>query len=106
MKLCPQCGAVFEGNACPDCNPAPQVKTFTYKKMFGQFRLESDPSKTMDEHVTEMIRDGWQLVHSGQSGGHINVGRTAAWALATGGLGLLLGASRAAEKVTLMFRKG
>src|SRR5579859_1099291 len=51
-------------------------------------------SKQFEADSPELIRKGWQPQVQTEVGGHINVGRTASAAVLTGGLSLLVGASR------------
>ena len=100
------CGYSFTGRTSrPVSTGRVEVKTCTYTKRFGMFMLDAWNSKKMDDHVAEMLQDGWELVNSGNDTGHVNVGRTVAAAALTGGLSLLFGASRSAEKVTLTFKR-
>jgi len=59
--------------------------------------------KDMRGDVEEAVKFGWTLQNSAAIGGHINVGRTVAPAVLTGGLSLLFGASRSKDKVTVTF---
>lgn len=83
-----------------------EVKTFTYRRSFGQYSLiEGWQSKTMDEHTAELLADGWQVLQSHSGGGHVNVGRTAMRIAALGLPVLLFGASRADTTLTLTFTR-
>lgn len=77
------------------------VKTFTYTKRFGTF-MRDGKAQTMDDHIAEMLSEGWQVLNTQGGGGHINVGRTALRAVT---LGLVFGASRAAETMTITFSR-
>ncbi len=123
MPECPQCSLInppgaevcdcgyrFSGRptsiARTSAGPSAEVKTFSYAKYNKQFMLEGVWSpKAMDDHVAEMLREGWQLLNSSGDSGHVNVGRTVIAAAATGGLSLLLGASRSRERITLTFTR-
>jgi hypothetical protein len=59
--------------------------------------------KEMRKDVEEAVKHGWTLQDSAATGGHINVGRTVAPAVLTGGISLLFGASRSKDKVTVTF---
>jgi hypothetical protein len=115
MLECPRCGLINpDGAETCDCGYSftgrpsfrsrVEVKTCTYIKQFGTF-VEKWSSKKMDAHVSEMMQDGWELVNSANNAGHLNVGRTVVPAMLTGGLSLLLGASRSAETITLTFKR-
>ena len=59
--------------------------------------------KVMKREVEEAAKYGWKPENSAATAGHINVGRTVAPAVLTGGLSLLLGASRSKDKMTITF---
>jgi len=59
--------------------------------------------KSMRREVEEAAKFGWVPQQTAGTGGHINVGRTAGRVALTGGLGLLFGASRSKDKVTITF---
>jgi hypothetical protein len=61
--------------------------------------------KQMQKEVDAAVRYGWTVQNTSAVGGHINVGRTVAPAVFTGGLSLLLGASRSKDKITLTFKR-
>ena len=61
-----------------------------------------DPVR-MDAEVTAASTFGWTVKNVATTGSHINVGRTVAPAAMTGGLSLLLGASRTKEKYIVTF---
>ena len=47
-----------------------QVKTFTYKKMLNTYYLQKMFSSVkMDDHITEMLKDGWEVLNSGSHKG-------------------------------------
>jgi hypothetical protein len=51
-----------------------EVKTFTYKKLLGSYYLQGLlSSKKMDDHIAEMLSQGWELL--GEAG-HAGDGRT------------------------------
>ena len=86
--------------------PTTETKTFTYRKAFGTYmHQEGWSSKTMDDHVSEMLSAGWEVLQSHGGGGHINVGRTALRVAALGIPALILGASRAKETLTITFSR-
>ena len=40
-----------------------QVKTFTYEKMAGQFRLKKlFSTQKMEDHINEMLQQGWEIM--------------------------------------------
>jgi hypothetical protein len=84
-----------------------QVQTFTYTMRAGAHRLPGlfGSGKTMDDHVAEMMSDGWEPMNSAADAGHVRVGKTLAGMALTGGLSLFFGASRTAEKITLTFKR-
>lgn len=59
--------------------------------------------KSMRKEVEETSKHGSVPQSTAGVGGHINVGRTVAPAVFTGGLSLLLGASRSKDKTTITF---
>ena len=61
-----------------------------------------DPVR-MDTEVTAASTFGWTVKNVATTGSHINVGRTVTPAVLTGGLSLLLGASRTKEKYIVTF---
>ena len=65
----------------------------------GQY---DDPVR-MDAEVTSASTFGWTVKNASATGSHINVGRTVTPAVLTGGLSLLLGASRTKEKYIVTF---
>jgi len=59
--------------------------------------------KQLRKEVEEAAKFGWAPQGAAAVGGHINVGRTVAPAVLTGGLSLLFGASRSKDKTTVTF---
>ena len=40
-----------------------EVKTFTYEKMAGQYRLKKlFSTQKMDDHIAEMVKQGWEIM--------------------------------------------
>ena len=47
-----------------------QVKSFTYKKMLSDYYLQSMfSSQKMDEHMAEMLTNGWKVVSTTSQAG-------------------------------------
>ena len=59
--------------------------------------------KSMQRDVEAAAKRGWLVQGTAGVGGHINVGKTAARVALTGELGLLFGASRSKDKITITF---
>jgi hypothetical protein len=59
--------------------------------------------KKMQREVEEAGKLGWVPTGSAGVGSHINVGRTVTKLVLTGGLGMMTGASRSKEKMTITF---
>lgn len=62
-----------------------------------------DNEKQMQKEVELAMLHGWSI--GGQTGtaGHVNIGRTTTAAVLTGGLSLMLGASRTKDKITVTY---
>jgi hypothetical protein len=58
-----------------------------------------------NREVAEAEKYGWQVGDLSTTAGHVNVGRTATAAVLTGGVSLLLGASRSKDKLTIAFAR-
>ena len=66
-----------------------EVKTFTYKKILNTYYLQKAFSnKKMDDHIAEMVKDGWEILNSGSHKGPSR------------GIGL------SGETITMTFKKG
>jgi len=40
-----------------------EVKTFTYEKMAGQYRLKKlFSTQKMEDHIAEMVKQGWEIL--------------------------------------------
>lgn len=61
--------------------------------------------KDMRREIEQAARSGWQIANTTGQSGHINVGRTVTAAALTGGLSLLLGASRTKDKLTVTYER-
>lgn len=61
--------------------------------------------KQMQKEVEAAVQNGWMPQNTAGTSGHINVGRTTAAAVLTGGFSLLLGASRSKDKITITFTR-
>ena len=59
--------------------------------------------KAMQREAEAAASFGWTVEATAGTGGHVNVGRTVAPAVLTGGLSLLFGASRSKDKITVTF---
>jgi hypothetical protein len=57
--------------------------------------------KSLQKEVEEASKHGWRPQDTVATGGHINVGRTTLRVLS--GVGLLFGASRSKDKITIIF---
>lgn len=66
---------------------------------------KQDQHWLIDLEAKHLIANGYDIEDQSTAGSHVNVGRTVTAAWLTGGLSLLLGASRSKGTVTLMFRK-
>jgi hypothetical protein len=71
-------------------------------KRIGYVATYSD-EKEMRRDVERASKHGWVPQSTTSDGGHVNVGRTYAGAVLTGGLSLLFGGSRSKEKLTISF---
>ena len=85
------------------------IKTFIYRRKGDTYYVEPGSiwtrdlfasGRPMDEHVEEMLRNGWELMSSSSASGHIKAGM----ALMTGGLSLLVG-GRTPPTISLTFKK-
>lgn len=63
-------------------------------------------AQEFEADVARMQAGGWRLEDQIAQTGHINVGRTATGMVLTGGLSLLLGASRTHDKITVTWVRG
>lgn len=59
--------------------------------------------KVMQQEVEAASKCGWMPQGTTATGSHINVGRTMTKFVLTGGLGLMTGASRSKDKITITF---
>lgn len=59
--------------------------------------------KAIRRDLEQAMRRGWRLQDTSQVGGHLNLGRTAAGVMLTGGLALLAGGSRTKGSHTVVF---
>jgi hypothetical protein len=59
----------------------------------------------MEREISELMSNGYQIQGQSGTGSHVNVGRTVTGAVLTGGLSLLLGASRSSGTQTITFIK-
>lgn len=66
---------------------------------------KQDQHWLIDLEAKHFIANGYEIEDQSTAGSHVNVGRTVTAAWLTGGLSLLVGASRSKGTVTLMFRK-
>jgi hypothetical protein len=90
--------------------PAPNqrqlsIQTFPATRKEVKIKEYKD-SKEFEKDAQKMMNAGWQPEDQSQRGGHVNVGRTATGAVLTGGLSLLLGASRTKGKITVTWIRG
>jgi hypothetical protein len=47
-----------------------EIKTFTYKNLAGTYYLQGWlSSQKMDDHITEMVKDGWNILNSADQPG-------------------------------------
>jgi hypothetical protein len=66
---------------------------------------KQDQGWLIELEAKHLIANGYDVQDQSSAGAHVNVGRTATAAVLTGGLSLLLGASRSKGTVTLMYLK-
>ena len=59
----------------------------------------------MEEHINLLITNGWEVVNQTGLPGHVRLGRTLTGAALTGGLSLLAGGSRTADRVSITYRR-
>jgi hypothetical protein len=84
--------------------PVGTVQTFTYTGKSG-WLSEQFSKMLMEQHINLMITNGWEVVAQTGIGGHVRLGRTLAGAALTGGLSLLAGGSRTADRATITYRR-
>lgn len=84
--------------------PVGAVETFTYTGKSGVL-LEQFSKMGMERHINLMITNGWEVVNQTGLPGHVRLGRTLTGAALTGGLSLLAGGSRTADRVTITYRR-
>jgi hypothetical protein len=80
------------------------VQTFTYTGKSGALS-EQFSKMGMERHINLMIANGWEVVNQTGLPGHVRLGRTLTGAALTGGLSLLAGGSRTADRVTITYRR-
>ena len=80
------------------------IETFTYTGESGALS-EHISKMSMEEHINVMIASGWEVVSQTGLPGHVRLGRTLTGAALTGGLSLLAGGSRTADRVTITYRR-
>jgi hypothetical protein len=56
-----------------------------------------------EREINKYLSRGYSISQVTSTDGHVNIGRTVTYALATGGLSLLFGGSRSGGKVTVIF---
>lgn len=84
--------------------PVGTVETYTYTGKSG--RLSEQFSMVgMEQHINLMIANGWEVVNQTGLPGHVRLGRTLTGAALTGGISLLAGGSRTADRVTITYRR-
>lgn len=85
------------------------IKTFIYRRKGNAYYVEPGSiwtrdlfvsGRSMDEHIEEMQKNGWEVMNSSSDSGHVKTGL----ALVTGGLSLLVG-GRTPSTITLTFTK-
>ena len=84
--------------------PLGTVKTYTYTGKSGGL-FEQVSKLRMEDHLNMMLGDGWDVVNQTGLPGHVRLGRTLAAGALTGGLSLLAGGSRTADRVTITYRR-
>lgn len=62
-------------------------------------------AKAMNREMKQALRYGWTVQNTTSMAGHINVGRTLTKAALTGGVGLMLGASRTKDNLTVIYER-
>jgi zinc-ribbon domain len=85
-------------------HPVGTVETYTYTGKSGVL-TEQLSAMSMERHINLMITNGWDVVNQTGLPGHIRLGRTATGAVLTGGLSVLAGGSRTADRVSITFRR-
>lgn len=76
-----------------------------WRRARDQFVCEYTDIAQLNRELAFLSELGWYIDSTSGAAGHINVGRTATTAVLTGGLSLLLGASRSKDKVTVHWRR-
>jgi hypothetical protein len=84
--------------------PLGTVRTFVYTGKSGGLS-EQFSKMGMEHHINLMITNGWEVVNQVGLAGHVRLGRTLTGAALTGGLSLLAGGSRTADRVTITYRR-
>ena len=79
----------------------PWYLTSTKKVHVATYKNDKDAAKEAEKAAEH----GWIPQTMTGTDGHINVGRTVAGAMLTGGLSLLIGGSRSKGKVTIAYQK-
>lgn len=62
-----------------------------------------DDRAAFELEANKAARDGWAISSVTSSAGHVNMGRTAAKVILTGGVGMFLGASRTKGRITVVY---
>jgi len=82
--------------------PVGTVATYTYTGKSGRLS-EPFSNMGMEEHINLLITNGWEVVNQTGLPGHVRLGRTLTGAALTGGLSLLAGGSRTADRVSITY---
>ena len=84
--------------------PVGTVETYSYTGKSGTLS-EQFSKMGMEQHINLMLANGWEVVNQTGLPGHVRLGRTLAGAALTGGISLLAGGSRTADRVTITYRR-
>jgi hypothetical protein len=79
------------------------TSTWTRMAVVRSYRNDGAGRRKLEDEAATLAKRGYAI--QGQTGmsGHINVGRTVAPAVLTGGLSLITGASRSRDKITVTY---
>ncbi len=88
--------------------PQVPVSAVQGKEWYHDFRARSriatyTNEKQMNKEAEAAFQQGWMIQGTSGTAGHVNVGRTMTKLVLTGGIGLMTGASRSKDKLTITF---
>lgn len=78
---------------------------WTVPTLFRTFANTGGGRRKAEAEAAILTKHSYEIQAQSGTGGHINVGRTVAPAVLTGGLSLLFGASRSKDRLTVTFAK-